>query len=440
MSFSIETIRTEGLGDSTYILINDGLGVVVDPQRDHDRFESVLAEAGASLRLVLETHLHNDYVSGGKVLAEKLDAELVMPAGAAPVFRHRPAFHLEDIDLGSMVIRPLHTPGHTPEHTSYVVIVEGKEVAVFSGGSLLVGSAGRSDLLGEDRAETLARLQYRSVNRLAALPEPVALYPTHGAGSFCTTSGASQYSSTIGDEKRTSPVLAYEDEDSFVKGQLSGLVAYPSYYRHMGPLNVAGLGAPDLSLGVLGDVAEGSVVVDARPREDFASGHLRGALSLELGDSFGTWAGWLTDFNSPLTLVLNEDQDGDEAIRQLVRIGYDDVRGVLRPDEHFEASFRTVDTETFARAVEEDDVQVLDVRAPDEWETGTIPGSVLHYLPDLARGTPPDLDRERPVWVLCASGYRAIAAASLLEARGFEPVALSREGATEVLRRSSEEA
>lgn len=438
MSLSIETIRTEGLGDATYILIHDGLGVVVDPQRDTDRFESVLDRAGASLRLVLETHLHNDYVSGGKNLAERRDAELVMPAGAAPVFRHRPAFHHEDIDIGPMIIRPLHTPGHTPEHTSYVVIIDGKEIAVFSGGSLLVGSAGRSDLLGEERAESLARLQYGSVNRLAALPDSVGLFPTHGAGSFCTTSSASQHSSTIGDEKKTSPVLAYRDEDAFVKGQLSGLLAYPAYYQHMGPLNVAGGAAPDLSVRALDDVAADTVVVDARPREDFARGHLPGALSIELGDSFGTWAGWLTEFNSPLTLVLNEDQDGDETVRQLVRIGYDNVRGVLRPGEGFTESFRTVDTKTFARALEEDGIQVLDVRAPDEWENSTIPGSILHYLPDLVTETPPDLDREEPVWVVCASGYRATIAASILQSRGFEPVAMSREGAIEVIRLTSE--
>jgi glyoxylase-like metal-dependent hydrolase (beta-lactamase superfamily II)/rhodanese-related sulfurtransferase len=438
LTVSIETVRTEGLGDSTYILTHDGLAVVVDPQRDTDRFEQVLNDADASLRLVLETHLHNDYVSGGKNLASRHDAELVMPAGAAPVFRHRPAFHREDIDIGGLVIRPLHTPGHTPEHTSYVVVVEGEEVAVFSGGSLLVGSAGRSDLLGPERAETLARLQYGSVNRLATLPDSVGLYPTHGAGSFCTTSGASQYSSTIGEEKKTSPVLAYGDEDSFVKGQLSGLVAYPSYYRYMGPLNVLGVDSPDLGVEIVDRFDPESTVVDARPREDFARGHLDGALSIELGESFGVWTGWLTPFNTPLTLVLNEDQDTIEAMRQLARIGYDDVRGVLRPSPDFDSSFRTVDTAAFARAVAKG-AQILDVRAPHEWEEGAIDGSVLEYLPDLAESTPEELDPDLPVWVLCASGFRSTTAASILQARGFEPVVLSREGATEVLRQASKQ-
>ena len=218
----IHNVRTPGLGDNTYVLVHEGIGVVVDPQRDFDRFESILNETGAGLRFVLETHLHNDYISGGRDLARSAGGELVVPAGAAPVFRHRPAFHHEYLDGGPLVIRPIHTPGHTPEHTSYLVVIDEEPVALFSGGSLLVGSAGRPDLLGFDRADSLARLQYRSVNRLAELPESVGLYPTHGAGSFCTSSGAGALTSTIGQEKKTNPVLTYPDEDSFVAGQLSG--------------------------------------------------------------------------------------------------------------------------------------------------------------------------------------------------------------------------
>lgn len=436
MTTRIEAIRTEGLGDTTYVLIHDGQAVVIDPQRDIDRFERVIDDAHSEARLVIETHLHNDYVSGGRDLATSLDAELLMPAGAAPVFRHSPAFHHEDIDLGVMTIRPIHTPGHTPEHMSYVVLIDGREMAVFSGGSLLVGSAGRCDLLGDDRADSLARLQYRSVHRLASLPGPTELYPTHGAGSFCTTTQAASYSSTIESEIANNPVLAYEDEDSFVKGELSGLVRYPTYYRHMGPINLTGRDQPDLDVQILDRVPEGTTVIDARPRVDYAKGHLPGSLSIELGDSFGTWVGWLTEFDSPLTLVLNEDQDQDDAIRHLIRIGYDNVRGIVRPNEDFSESFRTVDTDAFADAVASG-AQVLDVRAQHEWESGTIEGSTLTYLPDLDPRSMGVLDPEEPVWVLCASGYRAVAAASMLHNMGYEPVALSSDGATEVLAATS---
>ncbi|HEX6300840.1 MAG TPA: MBL fold metallo-hydrolase [Acidimicrobiia bacterium] len=432
----IETIRTEGLGDSTHILIHDGMAIVVDPQRDIDRFEHILDETGADLRLVVETHLHNDYVSGGLDLSRRAGAELVMPAGAAPVFRHRPAFHHEDIDVGALAVRPVHTPGHTPEHTSYVIVVEGREMAVFSGGSLLVGSAGRSDLLGEERAESLARLQYLSVNRLAALPDPVGLYPTHGAGSFCTTTSAGNVTSTIGEEKSANPVLAYGDEEAFVKGQLASLVPYPSYYRHMGPINLRGLPEPDLSVPLLDSIPDGVTVVDARPRHRFAASHMPGVLGIELRNSFGTWVGWLTEHNTPLVLVLDEDQDAGEAVRQLSRIGYDDVRGIVRNPPDAARSFRTVDRDEYIEAAESDS-QLLDVRAPNEWDTGIVEGSVLSYLPDLAERTPSGLDTSQPVWIACGSGYRAATAAGILEGRGFETVVLIDDGAPDVLQRMS---
>lgn len=433
----VETIRTEGLGDSTYVLVHEGVALVVDPQRDIDRFETVLDDSEADLRMVIETHLHNDYVSGGLALSRKTGAELLMPAGAAPVFRHRPAFHREDIDLGPLTVRPVHTPGHTPEHTSYVIVIEGRAHAVFSGGSLLVGSAGRTDLLGDERAEGLARLQYGSVNRLAKLPEPTALYPTHGAGSFCTTTGAAEVTSTIGAEKTTNPVLLYDDEDEFVKGQLASLVPYPSYYRHMGPANLRGADEADLTVRVIEEIPDGTTVIDARPRERFAAGHTPGVLGIELRDTFGTWVGWLTEHNTPLVLILDADQDEDEAMRQLVRIGYDDVRGVGRAPGEGLVSFVTVDVSEFSDAAR-DGAQVLDVRAPNEWDEGVIAGSTLRYLPDLAVANPTGLNREEPVWVVCGSGYRAAVAGGILQDRGFEPIVLIDGGAEDVLRQAQQ--
>jgi glyoxylase-like metal-dependent hydrolase (beta-lactamase superfamily II)/rhodanese-related sulfurtransferase len=434
---TIETVRTQGLGDSTYVLVHEGIALVVDPQRDIDRFERVLDQTGADLRLVIETHVHNDYVSGGLDLSRKTGAELLMPAGTAPAFRHRPAFHLEDIDLGVVTIRPIHTPGHTPEHTSYLVLVDGVEVAVFSGGSLLVGSAGRTDLLGEERAETLARLQNGSVHRLADLPESVGLYPTHGAGSFCTTSGASSLTSTIGAEKTSNPVLAYEDEEAFVKGQLADLVPYPSYYRHMGPINLMGpVELSELTVPLLETIPEDVTVIDARPIRQFAAGHLPGVVGIELRDSFGTWVGWLTEHNTSLVLILDEDQDADEAIRQLVRIGYDDIRGIARNPTEGRVEYQTAGPDRFAEA-SVDGGQILDVRAPIEWDTGVIEDSILSYLPDLARETPPGLDPREPVWIACGSGYRASTAAGILQDRGFEPIVLTDGGATDVIARTS---
>ncbi len=437
----VETIRTEGLGDSTYVATHDGIALVVDPQRDVDRFERVFNETRAELRFVLETHLHNDYISGGRVLAAAHGAELVMPSGAAPAFRHTAAFHYEDLEAGAITVRPIHTPGHTPEHMSYLLLVDGEMVAVFSGGSLLVGSAGRSDLLGMHRADTLARLQYQSVNRLAGLPDRVGLYPTHGSGSFCTTSGAGAVTSSIGDEKKTNPVLGYADEDSFVEGQLTGLVPYPSYYRHMGPANLMGAPpAPDFVTPPMGkadfDALEDDVsVVDIRPMNAFASGHLPDAIGIPLRDDFGVWAGWVLPYQAPLVLVANPGQNIEEARRQLSRIGFDDVRGVIEDITSWDGELRSHRTATVDQFVEAatNGAQILDVRAPDEWKGGTIEDSILRYAPDVAGGVTDDLDKESDVWVACETGHRATIAASFLKRAGYEPVVLTGNGVTDVL-------
>jgi hydroxyacylglutathione hydrolase len=225
----IQTLRTPGLGDATYVLTHQDLAIVVDPQRDIERFWDAAREAGADDRFVLETHVHNDYVSGGRTLAGETGTQLVLPAGAGAAFQHVPAFHLEDVpaDAG-LVIRPVHTPGHTPEHVSYLVLLDGQPAALFSGGSLLVGSAGRTDLLGAPRARQLARLQYGSVHRLAQLPDDVGLFPTHGEGSFCTTSGAGRTSSSIGQENHSNPVLAHRDAEAFADAQLANLRTWPA--------------------------------------------------------------------------------------------------------------------------------------------------------------------------------------------------------------------
>ncbi len=437
----IETVRTEGLGDSTYILAHDGLGLIVDPQRDIDRFTSIVETLGVEVRWVFETHLHNDYVSGAREIASALDAELVIPAGAAPVYRHRPAFHGEELSANGISIRPLHTPGHTPEHVSYVVVIDGVEEAVFSGGSLLVGSSGRSDLLGMDRSETLARLQYQSVNRLAELPDAVGLYPTHGAGSFCTASRAARETSTIGDEKRSNPVLQHTDADSFVTAQHSGLVPYPSYYRFMGPTNLAGTPPPDLtpppvfSSQRFDELDPAVTVIDARPKAAFAAGHIPGSLGMELRDDFGVWVGWVTEFNSPLLLVLDHDQSVDEARRQLARIGYDRVVGVVNDLHSWDlelSSFPVHTVGSFTTRMAEG-VPVLDVRAPNEWESGVIEGSHRKYAPDLAVAVPPEVDRDTPVLIGCETGYRASLAASLLQRHGYQPEVLIGAGIPDIL-------
>lgn len=433
---NITAIPTPGLGDSTYVFEHDGIGLIVDPQRDIDRF--VQAAAHLDTRFVLETHLHNDYVSGGRAVAATTGAELVIPASAGVAFSHRPAFHHEDLDGGAFTVRPIHTPGHTPEHVSYVVLVDGEAVALFSGGSLLVGSSGRTDLLGVERADQLARLQYGSVTRLAALPDHVGLYPTHGAGSFCTASVAESTTSSIGSEKLSNPVLGHTTEDSFVIGALSDLQPYPDYYAQMGPINLAGPEPlPTTPVGSLSadQIPEDAHVLDIRPHADYAAGHLAGSYGLELEDQMGVWAGWLVPFNEPIVLVANDDQDVGRAVIQLARIGYDDLVGVVNDlsDRDDLRSYVLAPIAAFMTEIRRGSPQILDVRAPDEWEAGSIPNSIHTYVPDLRDGLPGTLDPERPVWVICGGGYRSEMAVRYLEAAGFQPVVVVGGGVVDVL-------
>ena len=443
----VTTIPTAGLGDATYLLAHDGGGVVVDPQRDVERFERAIADTGIRLTHVLETHIHNDYLSGGRELAHRTGARLVLPAAAGVAFDHVPAFHKEDLRGGPVVIRPLHTPGHTPEHMSYVILVEGKVVAVFSGGSLLVGSAGRTDLLGDDRACQLARLQYLSVHRLAGLPDEAGLYPTHGEGSFCTASGAGRSVSTIGMERRTNPVLAYPDADAFVAGQLAGLQPFPAYYAHMGPINLMGPEPlMDSQLAVLdpSGLPDDAGLVDIRPRGAYAAGHIPGSLGLEMSDQVAVWAGWLLPFDSPVVLVAEPGQDVEEVARQFGRIGFDKVLGVVHGVSGWVeaggslASFGTRTTDELAAAIAAGkDLQVLDVRSPGEWEECHLEGSVHRYVPELKHGLPEGLDRSREVWVTCGSGYRAFAASAFLESADLPFVVVTPGGVPDVFERLS---
>jgi hydroxyacylglutathione hydrolase len=332
----VHAIRTAGLGDTTYLLTHSGLGVVVDPQRDVERFFEQANTASVRIRYALETHVHNDYVSDGRELARRAQAELGLPAGAGVAFDHTPAFHLEDLQGERLVVRPIHTPGHTPEHLSYLVVVDGQPVALFSGCSLLVGSAGRPDLLGVERAHQLAMAQFHSVQRLGRLPAELGFYPTHGEGSFCAASGGGRTTSTIGLEVRTNPLLQHQTAETFASAQLAGLQPYPKYYACMGGISTLGpeplprLAIPELDPPQMKAQPNDVYVLDARSRTAFAWGHVAGALGVELADDLGTWVGWLLLFNAPIVLVLEPDQDLDEAVVQLGRIGFEQVRGRLR--------------------------------------------------------------------------------------------------------------
>ncbi len=444
-------IRTASLGDATYIVVIDDSALVIDPQRDLARFLEVIESRNLTVTHVLETHMHNDYISGGRDLAARSGADLVMPAASGAAFAHVPAFHNEEMEgPGGIAIRPIHTPGHTPAHTSYLIgdPTSDEPHAAFTGGSLLVGAAGRSDLLGEEYAHSLSRLQFGSLQRLAQLPDDTGVYPTHGEGSFCTASGAGRTTSTIGTEKAENPLYHFTDAESFVEDQLGGLVPYPSYYRYMGGINRTGPTAyttrpiPELSPHDLEQhIGRGGSVLDGRERHEFAAGHVPGSIGIEIGDSFAPWAGWLLDFEAPIALVLDPSQDAEEAATELARIGLDRVVGVMRGVGRWsDAGYQLARYETagiadlqLALADGMQPLQVLDVRDPLEWAAGHIDGSIHWYVPDLATGLPQSLDPTEPVWVVCRTGNRASIAAGLLEGHGIDLIVVTKGGVPDLL-------
>ena len=327
-------IDTPALGDRSYLAHDGSVALVIDPQRDIDRVLSLVAARGVRIAHVFETHLHNDYVTGGLALARLTGAAYHVNA-ADPVAFDRVAVRDGDVIEVSpaMSVQVLATPGHTFTHLSYVLQAAGHSHAVFSGGSLLYGSTGRPDLLGKAHAEQLARAQYGSARRLTAeLPGDADIYPTHGFGSFCSATQSAGTSSTIGTERLVNPVLIL-DEDSYVAQTLAGLDAYPAYYAHMGPANAVGPAGPDLSPPrragadeLRSRIVAGEWVVDLRARRAFAAGHLAGTLSFDLDGSFATYLGWLIPWGTPLTLLGQTPEQVAEAQRELVRIGIDRPR------------------------------------------------------------------------------------------------------------------
>jgi glyoxylase-like metal-dependent hydrolase (beta-lactamase superfamily II) len=446
---------TPGLGDNSYLLVSGGEAALVDPQRDAWRFLAVAESRKLALRYVLETHVHNDYVTGALEVRAATGAEVAAPARGRYEFPHRGMAEGDEVRVGAVRLVAMETPGHTPEHLSWLVYEDGAgdPVAVFTGGSLIVGSAGRTDLLGTDVADELTRAQFGSVRRLGGLPPHVQLLPTHGAGSFCTASVPSmERTSTIGDELARNPALAPRDADAFVRQQLAGLRAYPAYYPHIAPINRRGPGVlrslPRPPARAAEDVARrleaGAWLVDARDRQAFAEAHVPGSVNIELDSMFGTYVGWVTPFNSPLVLLLPDPVDTalQEATTQLIRIGYERVEGHLdggldawRSSNRPVRGYPTADVDDLCHAyLAGRPVQVLDVRQPLEWATGSVPGSLQVHLGDL----PARLDRiprDREVWTACASGHRASIAASLLDRAGVPVRLVARGGVPEWLAR-----
>jgi hydroxyacylglutathione hydrolase len=450
----LELFHTAGLGDSSYLLASGREAVLVDPQRDAWRFVEAAKERGWRIRHVLETHVHNDYVSGALETRAATSAEIVAPARGRYEFEHRPVDEGDAVEVGGLRLTAWATPGHTPEHLAWLVsdLERGDApTAVFTGGSLLVGSVGRTDLLGPALTDALTRDQQRSLQRLAELPASTQILPTHGAGSFCSAGPAgAQRTSTIAAEEFANPTFRLADAatDEFRTEALAGLGLVPAYYAHMAAINRRGprvlgrLILPEAldAAAFEAKAAAGTTIVDARDREAFAAGHIRGSLNIELGASaFAGYVGWLVPFAAPVLLVLPDGPDAlAEATTELLRIGYERIHGWLQGGiDAWAASGREVATYRTTSMVElgrehaagAPDGVLLDVRQPIEWEDeGVVPGSRQIFVADLP-GRVGELPSDGPITVFCRTGHRASMAASILEGAGREVRLVAQGGA-----------
>ena len=430
-------IETPALGDRSYLVHDGEAALVIDPQRDTDRVTALAADAGVRITHVAETHVHNDYVTGGFALARAARASYLVNVDDPVGFDRTPVSDGDAVEVGGMRVRVLATPGHTYTHLAYVVEAGGDVAGVFTGGSLLYGSTGRTDLLGPGATPALSRAQWASAHRLAReLPDTAPIFPTHGFGSFCSATQSAATSSTIGQEKLANPVLTL-DERAYVESLLAGLDAWPAYYAHMAPANLAGPAGPDLSPPRPADAAElrrrieaGEWVVDLRDRIAFAAGHVPGTFSIPLDQRFATYLGWLIPWGTPLTLLGDSPEQIAWAQRELARIGIDRLAAAAtgRPEtwagERGVASIRLAKFGDLAAAMDAGDGRpvVLDVRRRLEWVESHIAGAVhipLHELPGKIAELPPG-----DVWVHCESGYRSTVAASMLAARGRRVVGI----------------
>ena len=442
-NLEVISIDTPNLGDRSYVVGRGSSAIVIDPQRDIDRVEEILDQRGWSASHVIETHFHNDYVSGGLELARRAKAEYVVPSGMDISFAANQAGDKDELSSDVGLIRVLHTPGHTPNHLSYSVNVGGQDVALFTGGSLLFGSVGRPDLLGPDLTEPLARAQWASMRRIAEeVTRSAQVYPTHGFGSFCSATATVGNESTVAQQMLSNPVFSV-DEETYVSELIAGLDAFPAYYAHMGPANQAGAGPIDLSLpqvataqDIARRIAAGEWVVDLRHRRLFAGNHVKGSLSFDVHGNAVTYLGWMIDWGTPLTLLGADPDEVQTMQRELVRIGIDRpvAYAVGGPGEWASShaplsSYRRATHGDLALALIQDpDLPMLDLRRNSEFDDGFIAGAKhvpLHELrgrlDEVAAWATANAEHG-PIWLYCGSGFRASAGASVLEAAGVAVV------------------
>ncbi len=429
----IVPVVDEGLGNSAYLVdLGDGRALAMDVPRDLRAVRAAAHRYGVRVAFAADTHLHADFLSGALQLAADDGAQILASASGGRAFAHRGLADGDEVDLGGLTLRAWATPGHTAEHLAYLLLDGRDVVGVFTGGSLLVGAAARTDLSGPEHTESLARSQYASLGRLLALPDVTPVYPTHGAGSFCSAPPGAERTTTIGRERAANPLLAAGDEDAFVKSLLASLGTFPDYFLRLpeenrrGPAILASTPAlaPLTADRVRMLQVEGGQVVDVRPVADYAAGHIPGSLAIPLRGAFATWLGWLVpDPTTPVIIIAGPGQDLDEVIWQTLKIGYENLAGTLAGGmPAWQSAGHPVAATPLLAPREVDPARVIDVRQASEYATGHLPGArniELGALTSQMASVP-----GRLVVTMCGHGERAATAASVLEQAGHHGVAV----------------
>ncbi|MDQ6652750.1 MAG: MBL fold metallo-hydrolase [Acidobacteriota bacterium] len=430
------------LAHASYLIGSEGEAVVVDPQRDVDQYIREATAHGLRIKYVIETHLHADFVSGHRELAERTNAEIVFGAKAGATFPHRAVCDGDEIKIGNVVLRVMETPGHTPESISVLVIdpsLSDQPQKVLTGDTLFVGDVGRPDLAGEKgyTPPVMAAMMYDTLHgKLLKLSDSVEVYPAHGSGSMCGRNMSQETSSTIGQQRRYNYALQPMSKDDFVRMMTSDLPDPPAYFPKDAEINRTG--APSLAevsrppalapQKVHKLAAQGHVILDVRSAADFGAGHLPGSVNIGLGGQFAIWAGTLISMGTPIVIVAESEEKVDEAIIRLARVGFESVKGYLSEgiaawrDAALEiATVPQITVDELNDLVhEESHLQIIDVRRPREYESGHVPRALhapLSHLKQMAASLP--VERSNPTAVICAGGYRSSAATSILEQHGF---------------------
>ena len=426
------------LAHASYLIASEGEAAVVDPQRDVDEYIDEAKAHGLQIKYVIETHLHADFVSGHQEIAARTGAQIIFGAQAGVAFEHRAVKDGEEIRMGSVVLRFIETPGHTPEGICVLVSAPGEPQKLLTGDTLFIGDVGRPDLAGGKgyTSQMMAEMMYDSLHgKILKLPDSVEVYPAHGAGSMCGKNMSKETSSTIGEQRNFNYALKPMSKEEFVTMMTADLPEAPSYFPKDAEINRSGARRlselqPPQALTpqqVQQLRREGHVLLDVRSASDFGAAHVPGSMNIGLGGQFAMWAGCLIPLNASIVVIADTGAQVDEAVVRLARVGIENVKGYLEGgvqswrdaglpvDEIAQISVAELN-----ERIANDDMQIVDVRRPAEYVNGHVPHALNAPLANLDKSVGPlDLQKDKLTAVICAGGYRSSAAASLLQQQGF---------------------